>query len=104
MNLLLGPDYEVTTLPFAMDELHPSEALEDEVRQMTSMKVVGDLLHHLGVDLALRCLHSEPHVQKKESAKREFISPVLYTAAILAGKLKNHYRRCCTCVPESNRD
>ena len=102
MNLLLGPDCRVTTAAFAMDEL--LEALEDEVRQMTNMKVVDDLLQHLGVDLALRCLHSEPHLQRKESANRELINPVLYTVAILAVKTKHHCRKCCTCVPVGNCD
>ena len=52
------------------------------------MEFVKDLLSHLGVDLALTCLHSEPRLQSKDYAKRELISPLLYVASVLAGKLR----------------
>ncbi len=53
---------------------------------VTNLVTVKDLLSHLGVDLALRCLRSEPHLHLKEYAKRELISPLLHVAAVLAGK------------------
>ncbi|KAL3137959.1 hypothetical protein ABBQ38_005206 [Trebouxia sp. C0009 RCD-2024] len=57
-------------------------------RNFIQLESVDDLLNHLEVDLALRCLRSEPQLHSKGYAKRELISPVLYTASILAGELE----------------
>ena len=66
--------------------LSHSARLDDAVTQVTNLMFVKDLLLHLGVDLALRCLRSEPHLHAKEYAKRELVSPLLYVASVLAGK------------------
>ena len=88
MKLLLGPvAQEATTRSFPMADVDTSARLENNLRQLTNMQYVVDLLGHLGVDLALRCFHSEPRLQSKEYAKRELISPLLYVASVLAGKL-----------------
>ena len=87
MKLLMGPNYqEAETKPFALADLKTSARLDDAVIQLTSLGFVKDLLIHLGVDLALRCLRSEPRLHSKEYAKRELISPLLYIASVLAGK------------------
>ena len=79
MKLLMGPTYqEAETRAFAMADLDKSARLADAVIQVTKLEFVQDLLNHLGVDLALRCLHSEPLLHSKEYAKRELISPLLY--------------------------
>ena len=59
--------------------------LADAVNKVTKLEFVKDLLNHLGVDLAMRCLHSELRLHSKEYAKRELTSPQLYVASILAG-------------------
>ena len=87
MKLLLGPNYqEAETKPCALADLKTSAKLDDAVIQATNLVLVKDLLVHLGVDLALRCLRSEPRLHLKEYAKRELISPLLYVASVLAGK------------------
>lgn len=68
--------------------VHPSARLETNLRQVTNLEYVEDLLSHLGVDLALRCFQSEPRLQSKEYAKRELISPLLYVASVLACKIR----------------
>ncbi|KAA6426042.1 MAG: hypothetical protein FRX49_03894 [Trebouxia sp. A1-2] len=89
MKLLMGPNYhEAETKPFALADLKTSARLDDAVIQLTSLGFVKDLLIHLGVDLALRCLRSEPRLHSKEYAKRELISPLLYIASVLAGELE----------------
>ena len=90
----MGPNYqEAETTPFALADLTTSARLDDAVIQATSLLFVKDLLIHLGVDLALRCLRSEPRLHPKECAKRELISPLLYVASVLAGK---HLPLCTT--------
>ena len=87
MTLLMGPNYqEAETKPFALADGEKSARLDDAVIQVTNLLCVKDLLVHLGVDLALRCLHGEPRLHLKEYAKRELISPLLYVASVLAGK------------------
>ena len=87
MKLLMGPNYqEAETKPFALADLKTSARLDDAVMQVTNLMFVKDILIHLGVDLALRCLRSEPRLHLKEYAKRELISPLLYVASVLAGK------------------
>ena len=87
MKLLMGPTYqEAETKPFAVADLKTSARLDDAVMQVTSLVSVKDLLIHLGVDLALRCLRSEPRLHLKEYAERELISPLLYVASVRAGK------------------
>lgn len=87
MKLLMGPNYqEAETKPFALADLKTSAQLDDAVMQVTSLVFVKDLLIHLGVDLAMRCLRREPRLHLKEYAKRELISPLLYVASVLAGK------------------
>ena len=88
MQILMGSNYrEAETKPFALADLNTSARLDDAVIQATNLESVQDLLNHLGVDLALRCLHCEPRLHSKDYAKRELISPLLYVASILAGKL-----------------
>ena len=85
LELLLGPYHnrvESVTFPMAdLDKLAPPES---GVQHATGLKTVEDLLAQLGADLALRCLRSEPRQGLKENAKREYISPVLYIATVLA--------------------
>ncbi|KAL3140352.1 hypothetical protein ABBQ38_004616 [Trebouxia sp. C0009 RCD-2024] len=89
MKLLMGPNYqEAETKPFALADLKTSARLDDAVMQVTSLVCVKDLLIHLGVDLALRCLRSEPRLHSTEYAKRELISPLLFVASVLAGELE----------------
>lgn len=89
MKLLMGPNYqEAETKPFALADLKTSARLDDAVMQVTNLVFVKDLLIHLGVDLALRCLRSEPRLHLKEYAERELISPLLYVASVLAGELE----------------
>ncbi len=90
----MGPNYQqAETKPFALADLTTSARLDDAVirvtrfvMRITNIVTVKNLLSHLGVDLALRCLRSEPHLHQKEYAKHELISPLLYVASILAGK------------------
>ena len=83
----MGPNYqEAETKPFALADLKTLATLDDAVIQVTNLMFVKDLLVHLGVDLALRCLRSEPRLHLKECAKRELISPLLSVASVLAGK------------------
>ena len=94
MKLLMGPNYqEAETTPFALADLATSARLDDAVIQATSLVYVKDLLIHLGVDLALSCLRSEPRLFSQEYAKQEVISPLLYVASVLAGK---HLPLCTT--------
>ena len=87
MELLMGPNcQEAETKPFALADFMTSASLDDAVIKVTGLVLVKDLLSHLGVDLALRCLRSEPRLHRKEHAKRELISPLLYVASVLAGK------------------
>ena len=87
MKLLMGPNYqEAETKPFALADLETSARLDDVVFQVTNLLSVKDLMVHLGIDLALRCLRSEPRLRLKEYAKRALISPLLYVASVLAGK------------------
>ena len=87
MELLMGPNYqEAETQPFALADLKTSARLDDAVIQVTNLVFVKDLLIHLGVDLALRCLRSEPRLRLMDYAKRELISPLLYVASVLAIK------------------
>lgn len=87
MELLMGPNYqEAETKPFALADLKTSARLDDAVIKLTNLVLVKDLLSHLGVDLALRCLRSEPRLRRKEYAKRDLVSPLLYVASVLAGK------------------
>ncbi len=87
MSLLMGPNYQqAETKPFALADLMTSARLDAAVIHTTNLVTVKDLLSHLGVDLALRCLRSEPKLHSKEYAKRELISPLLYVAFVLAGK------------------
>ncbi len=87
MSLLMGPNYQqAETKPFALADLMTSARLDAAVIHTTNLVTVKDLLSHLGVDLALRCLRSEPQLHSKEYAKRELISPLLYVAFVLAGK------------------
>ena len=83
MKLLMGPNcQEAETKLFALADLKTSARLDDAVMQVTNLVFVKDLLIHLGVDLALRCLR----LHLKEYAERELISPLLYVASVLAGK------------------
>ena len=87
MKLLMGPNYhEAETEAFALADLDESAKLADAVTQVTNLEFVKDLLDHLGVDLAVRCLRSEPRLHSKEYAKCELIRPLLYVASILVGK------------------
>ncbi len=87
MRLLMGPNYQqAEAKPFALADLTTSARLDDAVIHVTNLVFVKDLLSHLGVDLALRCLRSEPRLHLKEYAERELISPLLYVASVLAGK------------------
>ena len=93
LKLLLGPNHSRVkgkfTFPMAdLDKLAPPES---DVQQATGLKTFEDLLAHLGADLALRCLRSEPREASKEYAKREYISPILYIATVLAGELLNYH-------------
>ena len=102
MRLLMGPHYQqAETKPFALADLTPSARLNDAVMHVTNLVFIKDLLTHLGVDLALRCLHSEPRLHTKEYANRELISPLLYVASILAGKhlVLVHYSNLSCWVP-----
>ena len=86
LELLLGPEYkQANKQPFPMAEINKSALLNDGVNQATGLQTDEDLLNHLGIDLALRCLCIEPCALAKEYPKREFISPVLYAASILSG-------------------
>ena len=87
MRLLMGPNYQqAETKPFALADLTASARLDDAVIHMTHLVTVKDLLSHLGVDLAQRCLRNEPQLHSKEYAKHDVISPLLYVASLLAGK------------------
>ncbi|KAL0040302.1 hypothetical protein WJX77_002769 [Trebouxia sp. C0004] len=89
MRLLMGPNYQqAETKPFALADLTTSARLDDAVIHVTHLVTVKDSLSHLGVDLALRCLRSEPQLHLKEYANRELISPLLYVASVLAGELE----------------
>ena len=74
------------TKTFALADLKTSARLDLALIQVTKHVFINDLLAHLGVDLALRCLRSEPCLHTKEYANREVISPLLYVASVLAGK------------------
>ena len=102
MRLLMGRNYQqAETKPFALADLTTSASLDDAVIHVTNLVTVKDLLSHLGVDLALRCLRSEPQLHSKEYAKRELISPLLHVASVLAGKhlILVHYSNLSWCVP-----
>ena len=63
MKLLMGPNYqEAETKPFALADLETSARLDNVVSQVTNLLSVKDLMVHLGIDLALRCLRSEPRL------------------------------------------
>ena len=102
MRLLLGPNYqEAEITPFALADLNTSGPLDGAVTEVTNLEFVKALLNHLGVDFAVRCLRSEPRLHSRDYAKREFISPLLYVASILAGKLMIVSLLCTTALGDA---
>lgn len=86
LELLLGPKHsEAKNVSFPMADLHTEDKVNEIVRHAMDLATVGDVLRHLGADLAMRCLHGEPRSYTKEYAGREVISPLLYAASILSG-------------------
>lgn len=86
LELLLGPKHsEAKTLSFPKADINTEDKLSEVVSQAMDLATVGDVLCHLGADLAMRCLHGEPHSYTKEYARREVISPLLYAASVLSG-------------------
>ncbi len=85
-DLLMASNHHREELgAFPKATVNEAELLDQNVQALTGLRTVGDLLQHLGTELALRCLRMEPRLQTKEYAKRELISPLLYVAATLAG-------------------
>jgi hypothetical protein len=53
-----------------------------------SCETVGDIMLHMGRDLALRCLEGHPGEDGKEATMRELISPIIFTAAALTEDIR----------------
>ncbi len=68
-----------------------------ELARSTSFKTQGDLFDHMGVDLALRCMESNPADAGKEATRRELISPVIFAAAALSGQCWRTQYVGCAC-------
>jgi hypothetical protein len=68
---------------FPCDPLDPKAALSEALKSCMSCDTVGELMLHMGRDLALRCLEGHPGEHGKEATMRELISPIIFAAAAL---------------------
>jgi hypothetical protein len=79
---------------FENDEVFPCEpldskaALSEALKSCMSCDTVGELMLHMGRDLALRCLEGHPGEHGKEATMRELISPIIFAAAALTEDIR----------------
>ena len=71
---------------FPKDDDVPGAALDEELQSVLPIKTQADIIAFVGQELALRCCKTDPRKHSKEVSKRQMISPVIYTAAALAGE------------------
>ena len=69
-------------LPLASEKM-----LSHDLISTTGLSRFEDVLKHLGADLAMRCWKTHPSDAAKNASRRELISPVIFAAAVLAGKV-----------------
>lgn len=87
-QILTGNKFSVL-LPtsFSQADFDEDQELDDSVKLITGFHKVKDLCRHYAIDLSLRCLNDDPSATRRETMKRDLISPLLYLAAALGGKL-----------------
>jgi hypothetical protein len=73
---------------FPCDALDPYAALSEALKSCMSCDTVGELMLHMGRDLALRCLEGHPGEHGKEATMRELISPIIFAAAALTEDIR----------------
>jgi hypothetical protein len=76
--------------PFPGEDFEDGAHLPAAVQQCTGFNVAGDIVRHVGKELAVRCFVGHPRENPKEAGCRELISPVLAAAALLAGEVQMH--------------
>ena len=72
---------------FSQADIDEDQELDESVNLVTSFHKVKDLCRHYAIDLSLRCSNDDPSAARKETMKRDLMSPLLYLAAALGGKL-----------------
>ena len=76
-------DDVATEFPLApYDPMAPTERV---LQECLDLHTHGDVVQHVGKELALRCCKTDPRQHTKEASKRELIGPVIFAAATLAG-------------------
>jgi hypothetical protein len=73
---------------FPCDPLDSKAALSEALKSCMSCDTVGELMLHMGRDLALRCLEGRPGEHGKEATMRELISPIIFAAAALTEDIR----------------
>jgi hypothetical protein len=79
-HVILNPD------KFVPQRIVSDQMLSQDLLSATGLPKTGDILKHVGADLSIRCWQSYPSNAGKEGSKRELISPIIFAAAVLAGK------------------
>ena len=79
---------------FPLAPYDPMASLDSVLEECLHVRTHGDIIQHVGKELALRCCKTDPDRYNKEASKRELISPVIFAAAALAGVLI----RCLFCI------
>lgn len=73
---------------FPEEEWSEDDELTESLQKTMGLKTKGDLMRHMGRDLALRFVESDVAEGGKEAIRRELISPLLFTACALVGGVK----------------
>ena len=72
---------------FPLAPYDPAAQADSVMQRCLNFQAHGDIIHHAGKELAMRCCKTDPDRYSKDASKREFISPVIFAAAALAGAL-----------------
>ncbi|KAL6751198.1 hypothetical protein V8C86DRAFT_2783257 [Haematococcus lacustris] len=83
---------------FTLAEYNPTSPADSVLQTSVNLQTHGDIVAHVGKELALRCCKTDPDRYNKEASKKEIISPVIFAAAALAGdvRVEAEYSVCGT--------
>ncbi|GFH24832.1 uncharacterized protein HaLaN_22695 [Haematococcus lacustris] len=83
---------------FTLAEYNPTSPTDPVLQTSVNLQTHGDIVAHVGKELALRCCKTDPDRYNKEASKKEIISPVIFAAAALAGdvRVEAEYSVCGT--------
>ena len=70
---------------FVPQQIVSDQMLSQDLQTATGFSKIGDILQHMGFDLAIQSWQTHPSNDGKEASRRELISPVIFAAAVIAG-------------------